>query len=349
MARVTDAVLFRLIRDFLMAYLPSQKNSSPHTIRAYRSSLDMLLDFVKKQKAIPIGEITFDMLSIETISAFLDYLEVERNCSISTRNHRLKCIRAFFSYAASMEPTTVIYLSNLQKIPWKKDDKPNIIDYMSEKAVKSLLEQPSAKTSKGLRDQFFMILSYDTAARVQEMVDLRLKDIRLGKTPSATLTGKGSKVRTVPLMEKTVQHLHQYVNVFHSGEDFTSGQYLFYVCRKGVRQRMSTDNVRHWMKAYGANARTVCSEVPEIVHPHLLRHSRAMHLYQHGMDLTLVSQWLGHSQLETTLVYAHADTEQKRKAIEKATSSHNLLNSEYAAPKYDVNDEDVLKRLYGLK
>ena len=103
------------------------------------------------------------------------------------------------------------------------------------------------------------------------------------------------------------------------------------------------------MKEYGLAARKYCLEIPDNVHPHLFRHSRAMHLYQGGMDLTLVSQWLGHANLQTTLIYAHADTEQKRKAIELATGSMSPVKKNPSSGVYTVNDEDTLRKLYGLK
>ena len=109
---------------------------------------------------------------------------------------------------------------------------------------------------------------------------------------------------------------------------------------------MSDDNVRRFLNDYARQAHKTCLEIPERIHPHLFRHSRAMHLYQHGMDLTLVSQWLGHSSLEVTLVYAHADTEMKRKAIEAATSKRDdFINS----TKYTLDDDELIKRLYGLR
>lgn len=150
-------------------------------------------------------------------------------------------------------------------------------------------------------------------------------------------------------MEKTVRHFKNYMEIFHPDADSFSKAPLFYVERKGRVGPMSDDNIRKFLNEYGAAARLICPDVPEKIYPHLWRHSRAMHLYQHGMDLTLVSQWLGHAHLETTLIYAHADTELKRKAIEKATSLQNPLKDAYCAPQFDVNDDDVLKRLYGLK
>jgi site-specific recombinase XerD len=341
-------MLFKLIHDFLVIYLPSQRNSSPNTIRAYRTSIDMLLDFVKQQQNIPLFKVAFRMLNERTVTAFLDYLESKRGCGIRTRNHRLQCIRAFLKYAAMIEPTAVIHQNELLKVPVKKGSTPAVVEYMSEAAVKTLLADPDTNTKLGLRNRFFMILAYDTAARVQELADLRLRDIRLGRTPTIVLTGKGTKMRTVPLMRPTVLHLTNYLDAFHCGESLLSDKPLFYTTRHGRPQPLSTDGIRKRMKEYGDEARKKCGEIPANVHPHLLRHSRAMHLYQNGMDLTLVSQWLGHAQLETTLIYAHADTEQKRKAIEKATSKGNVLQNKPSS-RFDVNDEEVLKKLYGLK
>ncbi|GHU81353.1 integrase [Clostridia bacterium] len=348
MRKVADETLFKLIHDFLVVYLPSQRNSSPNTIRAYRGSLEMLLDFVKQQNKIPLYKISFRMLNEKTVSAFLDSLETERGCGISTRNHRLKCIRAFLKYAAMTEPTTIVFQTELFKIPVKKDSERGQVEYMSEAAVRALLSEPDADSKMGLRNRFFMILAYDTAARIQELVDLRLRDIRLGKTPTIVVTGKGSKTRTIPLMKPTVLHLDHYLNAFHSGENLLSERPLFYSIRGGVPKALSCDSIRKWMKKCGTAAREKCREIPEIVHPHLFRHSRAMHLYQNGMDLTLISQWLGHAQLETSLIYAHADTEQKRTAIEKATPQSSLLH-EHPQSRFDVNDDEVLKRLYGLR
>ena len=73
-----------------------------------------------------------------------------------------------------------------------------------------------------------------------------------------------------------------------------------------------------------------------------------MHLYQSGMDLTMISQWLGHSRLDTTLIYAHADTEQKRQAIERAMQNNNPISELIDAERYTVSDDTILRKLYGL-
>ena len=348
MAAVKQNRLFEYIREYLTVYLTEQRNSSPHTIKAYRTALEQLVDFTKRKNNCSLMHVEFSMLNRELILEFLDSLEDVYKCSISTRNHKLKCIRSFFNYAAMMDLSLVAYRQELSNIPWKKPQTPEVVEFMSEAAVKALLESPNTTTQRGLRDQFMMILLYDTGARVQELLDLKVCDLRLGSIPTARLIGKGNKVRSVPIMDKTVLHLKKYLSVFHNAETAYSDQPLFYVVRDGHKQKMSDDNVRKFLHVYGMRAKEICSDVPSNLHPHLFRHSRAMHLYQHGMDLTLVSQWLGHANLETTLIYAHADTEMKRKAIEKATSGKCDIPVT-SGQRFSIDDEETLKRLYGLR
>lgn len=348
MARLKDPDLFRLVHDFLKVYLPKQRCCSPHTIKNYRTSLELLLDYIKRENDISLSYITFEMLNAGTITTFLDMLESERGCSITTRNQRLKCIWAFFKYAATLEPVAVIYQMEAKKVAIKKAPESLAVKYMSESAVKTMLEMPDTSTRNGLRDMCYMVLTYDTAARVQEMLDLKIRDINMGTTPTAILHGKGLKIRTVPLMDKTVQHVKSYMEVFHPGETPYSDQPLFYVKRNGEKKKMSDDNIHKFMKKYSNIAHKICSEVPEQVYPHLWRHSRAMHLYLHGMDLTLLSQWLGHANLETTLIYAHADTEQKREAIQKAMTTQVPFMEEGTA-RFKIDNDDIIKQLYGLK
>jgi len=347
MGRIKDEELFQMIHDYLKDYLPKQRGSSPNTIRAYRTAIEQFLDFTAEQQGITLTDVTFDMLNCENLTNFLKWLITEKGCSSATRNHRLASIRSFFSYVAAGNPENIFRQVSLSKIPKQKTDKFAGVEYMSEDAVQAVLKQPNTQTRLGVRDQFFMILLYDTGARIQEMLDLKVCDIKVGKVPVATLLGKGSKVRSVPLMPETMAHYQNYMNLFHSDEKRFSTEPLFYVERYGMRNPMSDDNVRKFLRKYGAVARRNCPDVPTNIHPHLWRHSRAMHLYQHGMDLTLISQWLGHSNLETTLIYAHADTEQKRKAIEK--SMGRKVTGGIDIPRYSVTDEDTIKRLYGLK
>ena len=349
MGNIADITLYTIIRDYFTTYLPKHRGSSPHTIRAYKSALDTFLDFTKKLHGINLTAIRFEMLDSTVLLKYLDSLE-EGGCSVSTRNHKLKCIRSFFAYAAAAEPVAVIYKQEISKVQMKKQTEQIGIKYMNENAINALLEQSDPLSQKGLRNQFLMLLMYDTAARVQETVDLRLCDIRLGKTPVIMIQrGKGGKAREVPLMKQTVAHFQNYKNVFHPDESAYAQSPLFYMMRGDTKSALDPSTVRKLIAACGRAARESCREVPEQVHPHMLRHSRAMHLYQHGMDLTLLSQWLGHSHLDTTLIYASADTEQKRKAIEVATPKNSKLKKKLDAKRYTVSDDETLKKLYGLR
>lgn len=340
--------LFKAVHDFLTIALPEEQKCSMNTIRSYRKALELLLDYVKERNGIPLSGVTFEMIDRNVMSDFLGYLENERGCGIATRNHRLHCIRAFYKYAAQEDITSVTHMDEILKVkPAKKPE--TLVEHMSENAVFAILRQPDTSTDKGKRDAFMLLFLYKTGARVQELVDVRIHDVQLGRQPKITLHGKGAKSRSIPLRDDVAIHLKKYLQLFHPEENQYSDQYLFYVIRNKEKKRMTEDNVRQLVSKYGRKAREVCKEVPEKVHPHLFRHSWAMFLYQNGVDLSLVSQWLGHSNLETTLIYAHADTELKRKAIEKAVPEDSPLKEHVNPERFKVDDDDLLKKLCGLR
>ncbi|MCD8369594.1 MAG: site-specific integrase [Clostridiales bacterium] len=346
MGKVKDELLFLLIKNYLTVYLPVHRKVSDNTITSYRTAINQFLNYVADTKGISLLAVKSEMFSYEMVSAYPDYISKDLNLSPATRNSRLAAIRAFIAYASACKPEYISLCSELSAIKIQKEDVFAKVDYMSEAAVKALFDEPDTATEIGLRDQFLMIFLYDTGGRIQEVLNVKLNDIKLGGTPTVTLFGKGRKVRTVPLMKDTVSHLRNYLNVFHKGTPMLSDEWLFYTIRKGIKTAISDDAVRIRLQKYADAARMKCPEVPEKVYPHLWRHTRAMHLYQHGMDLTMVSQWLGHSQIKTTEVYAYADTEAKRKAIETAMADNASSPSEDI--KYTVTDEEILKRLYGL-
>ena len=191
-----------------------------------------------------------------------------------------------------------------------------------------------------------MILMYDTAARCSELLDMKVCDLRLdAKHPIAYLHGKGRKIRTVPLLSKTVQHCKQYLRKFHPTADYHSEAPLFFTVIHGTQQKMSPDTVSAFFIKYGSMAKLVCPEVPEHIHPHMMRHTRAMHLYQSGMPMVLLSQYLGHAQVETTMIYAHADTEMKRAAIQKADAVRKVKP---APDEIWADNEEMILKLSGL-
>ena len=349
MRKVLDQRLFDLIRGFLTDYLPHRRNASPHTIRAYSQAIRQLLEHVATSNGKSIAEVTFADIDGEAVSRFLDHLERCRNRSTATRNHLLKCIRAFYSYAAEEEPSVVACKGELGKVPFKRAAAEPALKYASESDIALILNAPDAKTAKGRRDRTLMSFLYDTGARVQEVLNVRVSDVQTNGTPTVMLFGKGRKARPVPMMRNTVGMLKRYLAEFHPSGGESSSEPLFYTTRNGERRRMTEDNVRKMVAAYGVAVAKQRPGFPVRIHPHLFRHSRAMHLYQNGMDLSLVSQWLGHAQIETTLIYAHADTEMKRRAIEQATPESSPVRKHIIPQRMKIDDDKMILTLYGMR
>lgn len=191
-----------------------------------------------------------------------------------------------------------------------------------------------------------MILMYDTGGRIQEILDLRIKDLCLEfDTPLVYLTGKGNKVRAVPLMDKTIQHLMEYLRMFHPQYPQNGDDYLFYTVIRGRKSAMSPDNASVFIKKYANQAKEHCPELPDNVHAHLFRHSRAMHLYQSGIPLSYIKDFLGHVSATTTSIYASADTTMIKEALEKAARQGNATSE---LPIWE-GDEGMILKLCGLR
>lgn len=336
---------FETIRKFLIVYLPNQRSLSENTIHSYRQALNLFVKFLREVKGYTIAKIQFSVISREMLLGFLDWIETERKCSASTRNQRLMALRAFFDYAGIIDCTqTSLYMDSLN-IPLKEEHH-KIVEFLSETALEVLLQQPDPAQKKGLRNLTFMILMYDTAARCCELLGMKIKDLRLNAEHSiAYLHGKGGKTRTVPLLPNTVQHCKRYLKKFHPGEPADSEKYLFYTTIHGTQNRMSHDNAADFIEKYGIMAAKKCAEMPNHLHPHMLRHTRAMHLYRNGMPLELLSQFLGHASIETTRIYAYADTEMKRAALEKIDFKDSYVKASTAIWE---DDEDMILKLSGL-
>lgn len=338
---------YQKVRDFLNVYLPNQRGASPNTVKAYREALNAFIDHIASLGK-PLEQISFDCISRESVEDFLDWLENDKDYSVSSRNQRLAAIKSFLKYSSERDKTLMALNLELDAIKKKKDSRSYEIDFFSETALVTILAQPNQDKKNGQRDLVFIILLYDSGARVQELLDLRLSNVCLEEdSPFVTVTGKGRKMRTIPIMGKTREHLKLYLKKFHPNSQ--PEDYLFYIDRKGMRSQMSADNVGKFIAKYGRNAHAVSKEVPEHLYPHMFRHSRAMHLYRNGMPLALVAEWLGHSKMDTTRrYYANADTTMKKEAIEKATSELNPLLSGTTDLGWE-DDEELLKKLYGLK
>lgn len=337
---------FRAVRNFLIEYLPNQRCYSKNTVKSYRDSLNLLVEYLRTEKCMKISMINFDLFDRELVLGYLDWLEQTRLCCAATRNQRLMVLRSFFKYAGILDCSQVALQLALGEVPLKNAPG-RIVEFLSEEALQTLLKQPDTRKRTEFRNQFFMILMYDTAARCGELLNMKVSSLRLNtRHPTAYLTGKGNKTRSVPLLSKTVEHCNRYLQMFHPNTNANDDDYLFYTVIHNINHPMSADIVAVFMKKYGELARQICPEVPVRVHPHQLRHTRAIHYYRAGMPLALLSEFLGHADPETTKVYAYTDTEMKRLAMEKAD---NLRKGAPAPVSIWENDEDMILKLSGLK
>jgi site-specific recombinase XerD len=335
----------KFLRQYFTIHLPQQRQSSPHTITASRQTWNMFLDYVVKTQKTELEKLAFDNINQDVVYAFLSEMQSSRRWSKATYNQRLSCIRSFYKYAAEAEPLLAVYRQDISAVHSLKMPKMKPVSYLSDAAVKALLEQPDVNTRTGIRDLFFMVLMFDSAARCGELLNMTLGGFNVTEK-SIQVMGKGEKPRLIPVTDDTIEHFKRYVSVYHPMSDAKTP--LFYTIHRHNQMPMSHDNVARFMREYGFAAHNLCPEITEKVRPHQLRHSRAMGLYRNGMPLSLLSEWLGHENPETTLIYAYADTEMKRKAIEKASRSSNTINAPQTERIWEGN-EDMIQRLCGLR
>lgn len=302
------------LTEFLGAYLSSQKNVSKNTIRSYRDTFKLLIKYCQETKKIPAERITLDILSSELLTDFLEWLEIDRKCSISTRNQRLVAIRSFFRYIQAEEPSGLFHFQRVIPIPAKKARK-TVVEHLTPEAMKLLLAQPDRRCPKGRRDLTLLSVLYDTGARVQELIDIKRCDVILDAPAVIALNGKGSKIRRVPLMKNTVFLLEHYIHENGLDRPWKNEYPLF---TNNQHHRLTKEGIAYIISKCVASARETSTLVPPKVKPHMFRHSKAMHLLQAGVNLIYIRDFLGHVDLKTTEIYARVDTESKRKAIENA-------------------------------
>ena len=300
----------KALTSYFSTYLPETCGVSPNTCNSYRDAFKLLLLYFQEEKGVPANRIELRMLNRNLASDFLDWLEVQRKVSVTTRNQRLAAMKAFAHYVQYRNPEYLENCTDIIAMRPKKHEKP-VIPFLTEEELKALLTQPDPSTRHGLRDLTLLSLLYDSGARVQEITDLKLKDIRLTNPAMVTLTGKGRKARQVPLMKETCKLLDAYIRNFNlNSEPLTSP--LFFN-QKG--QALSRYGITYILKKYVSQAE-LDSDTRKIS-PHVLRHTKAMHLLRAGVNMIYIRDFLGHVDISTTEVYARIDAEMKRKVFEE--------------------------------
>ena len=313
MKKITD--LAKYLTSFFTEYLSGIRNLSKNTIRAYRDTFRLLLVFYHEVYAIPPEKLVIKKMDDKTIIQYLDWLQKERKCTNSTRNQRLAAIHTFFRYLQLQNPEKLLLCQKILLIPFKKVQK-TIIQHLTTEQTKRLLEQPDVWKRGGRRDMVLLSVLYDSGARVQEICDLRVRDVRLESPALITLTGKGCKSRQVPLLGNTVNLLQNYMEEHGLHRNGKQNMPLFYNQRYAALTR---GGITHILQKYADMIK--CPDIQSKITPHILRHSKAVHLLQAGISIILIRDILGHVSVQTTEMYARVDMETKRKALENAYSN----------------------------
>lgn len=297
-----------LMTRFFLEYLPRARGLSANTAASYRDSVVLFLRWSEDEDGIPADKMAFRHLTAERIERFLNHLE--ESCSPSTCNNRLAAIKAFCRFAQRECPAALEACAGVLAVKAKKAPDP-AIGYLSAEGIKALLRSAAADS---LRDLALISVMYDLGARVQEVCDLAVGDLHLEKPATALVTGKGAKTRIVPMAPQVAEIASRYVASAGLGPNDP-----LFPNRKGLK--MTRSGVRYILEKHAlAAAAKQPDAVPAKVTPHTLRHSKAMHLLEAGVNLIYIRDFLGHSSVTTTEIYAKANPEAKRKAIEKAGS-----------------------------
>jgi len=330
--------------DFLHLRLREQELRSGNTVIAYRQGLNNFRLFLTERCKKSISKIFFDAITADIVREYLKHL-TDNGAALSTRNHRLTCVKRYMLYCAERNvELTQFYIpvSKIKHVPVR----PQKGLWMTRDAVQAVLAQPP-KTRMGVRDRFFMVFLYGTGARVSEALGVRLKDIEtLTRDPFVRLTGKGNKPRCVPLLDIALENLEYYISLYHPQRN--PDDYLFYTIIKGRKDKMSVANAERFIKKYGMQARQACSQVPESVHPHLFRHCYGAHLYRMGFSLPVIAKLLDHESLNTTERYAETDAAMINQAFHTMEEAEASSNPVPVSKEWKHLDENTLAKLYGL-
>ncbi len=300
----------KALTAYFSTYLPLTCGVSPNTCNSYRDAFKLILLYFQEEKGVPANSIELRMLNRNLVSDFLDWLEAQRKVSVTTRNQRLAAMKAFAHYVQYRNPEYLENCTDIITMRPKKHEKP-VIPFLTEDELKALLAQPDPSTRHGLRDLTLLSLLYDSGARVQEITDLQLKDIRLTNPAMVTLTGKGRKARQVPLMKETCTLLDTYIRNFDLNSEPLTAPLFFN--KKG--EALSRYGITYILKKYVSKAELDGSA--RKISPHGLRHTKAMHLLRAGVNMIYIRDFLGHVDISTTEVYARIDAEMKRKVFEE--------------------------------
>ena len=327
-----------LITKFLTEYLPLHRNCSKNTISSYKDSLKLFIFFLRDHKSMNINKFKMRQIDRELILEFIEWLKNRGNSPV-TINHRLAGIKSFINFAQYESVENLAYLQPVLSVKSLKTTTRQV-DYLTEEQMNSLINLPPTDTFAGLRHRIIMCLLYDTGARVQELCDLKIEDINLGNNPTVKLHGKGSKIRIVPISKNMNQILEVYISKFFSDIKLKNE----YLIKNKNNQQMSRDGIEYIVQKYATILKNNDPSFPSKVHPHMFRHSKAMHMLAVDIPIVYIRDFLGHEDISTTMIYARADSRKKNEAINNLAPK--LIEENYVDWS---KDQDLLDFLNSFK
>lgn len=313
--KTEDLHFYELLRDFFHKYLEGQRKYPATTIRNYKNSIEQFRLYLKNQKGIPFDKVGFSCFSKEIIYDFCIWLRDDQSRAVNTINLRLSALISFLRYCSEEDAgLTELYLKAKSIHRFKGQRSPKL-EYLNQAQLEVLFAFPDTGTRIGRRNQYFMIHAYETGGRIEELLDMTLGDIiRNGNGIQVRLHGKGDKTRYIPFPEEAVPNLDAYLREFHPGGG-RNEDYLFYTIHKNSHTQMAPRTVNSFLSGYVSELHRIDSSFPEGLHCHVFRHSIGMAMYKAGIPLSYIKDFLGHSSIESTSIYAHADTESMAAAL----------------------------------
>lgn len=336
---LNQELFFAKTNEFLNIYLPEQAAKSINTIETYRDALTVFRRYITYIRKLSIKKFKFADCTHDFMLEYLSYLKAS-GFAESTCNNRLAAIRAYLWYVSDGDVSMQSIALTASHVPFLKEPKVTK-EIIKENDFAALLNAPP-NTKCGIRDRTIMILLYDTAVRISELLELKISSLNLmSSTPYIKVHGKGDKERIISTTDKTVDHLKLYMIHYH--KDCNPDDPLFYTIIKGSVGKMSPGNVSRLINKYVEQIRPEHPDLPKHVHCHMFRRTRATNLYQNGVELELVSRILGHSSTQTTRIYASPSIEMLKKAMFSADP--NIPTENQLWP----DSEDDIARLCGLR
>lgn len=307
--------ILKYISYFLTDIAPALKTGSKNTLKNYRTALDLYLLWLEDVKHIDEKTLNASCFEAKMIDKWLIWLKTERKNTNDSCNVRLGSIRTFIKYLSKQAPEYRYLKADAEDVDSLKRINRKVHG-ISRDAVKVLLSMPSESTRSGRMYLTLFTIMYSLALRIGEVLSIKIKDIQQGPTQiKVTIHGKGSKIRTLAISGNAQKLMEAYISQFHGSKTSDIEAYLFFSNTKGKHEQLTQSAVRKMLCKYAGKAHERCKEIPAELTPHQLRHAKATHLYEDGIGIVKLSEILGHSTIETTMIYLDLTDDQKAEAL----------------------------------